>query len=141
VPQKLVLKGDATDKFILLGEDDEDDQELLTDVFSRIDKSFSLLFVKTGTEIITVLSKLNGRGLPCLMVLDYNMPEMNGAEILRELNSHPKYHEIPKVVWSTSGSIEFKKRCLELGAQDYIIKPSTSLELEKIARYMLSFCR
>ncbi len=145
MPQKVVLEGSAgvgqPTKFILLGEDDPDDQEMLTEVFSSIDKSFILLFVNNGKEVLSALEKLHDEHKPCLIVLDYNMPGLNGAEILQEIGHNEKYASIPKVVWSTSGSEKFKMMCLELGAVDYVIKPSNHQDLEKIARYMLSVCQ
>ena len=136
----MTLEGDLPQKFILLGEDDPDDQELLTEVFASIDNSFILFFVNNGREVISALEKLKDGHLPCLIVLDYNMPGMNGADILRELSENSRYHEIPRIVWSTSGSERFRNDCLQLGAKDYVIKPSNNSELEKIARYMLSHC-
>ena len=140
VPQKLELEGSLPRKFILICEDDEDDQEMLKDVFSSIDNSFILFFVSNGKEVLSALGKLNDDQLPCLIVLDYNMPGMTGAEILRELGSNDKYENIPRIVWSTSGSAHFRETCLKLGAKEYLIKPSSHNELEKIARYMLSVC-
>lgn len=140
MPQKLELEGELPTRFILLGEDDEDDREMLKDIFTSLDKSLVLFFVNTGKELISALHKL-GHQLPCLLVLDYNMPELNGADILKEIGSDPRYKDIPKVVWSTSGSDKFKNTCLELGAVDYIIKPSTTGELENIAILMLSYCK
>lgn len=140
VPQKVVLEGDLPQKFILLGEDDPDDQELLKEVFAAIDNSFILLFVNNGQEVLSALEKLKDDQLPCLIVLDYNMPGMNGEEILREIGKNNRYDKIPRIVWSTSGSEKFKQNCLSHGAHDYVIKPSSYTELEKIARYMLSQC-
>ena len=114
MPQKLVLEGDSEAKFILLGEDDPDDQEMLTEVFSVIDKSFILFFVNNGSEVLSALHKLKDQQLPCLIVLDYNMPGLNGAEILKEIGSNPRYQKIPKIVWSTSSSEQFKKTCITL---------------------------
>jgi CheY-like chemotaxis protein len=140
VPQKVEIAGSLPSKFILLGEDDPDDQEMLTDVFSSIDNSFILLFVNNGKEVVSALEKLKDEQMPCLIVLDYNMPGMNGAEILKEIGSNPRYKDVPKIMWSTSGSEKFKKTCLELGAADYVIKPSNNEDLKKIANYMLSLC-
>ena len=78
--------------------------------------------------------------MPCLIVLDYNMPGLNGADILKELGTNERYKHIPKIVWSTSASEKFRNLCLELGAVDYVIKPNNMHDLEKIARYMLSLC-
>ncbi len=140
MPQKITLEGTLPSKFILLGEDDPDDQEMLTDVFSSIDKSFILFFVNSGKEVISALEKLGHDHMPCLIVLDYNMPGLNGADILKEIGGNDRYKDIPKIVWSTSTSEKFKNICLELGAADYVIKPSNHMDLEKIARYMLSLC-
>ena len=140
MPQKVITSEDPPSRFILLGEDDADDQEMLKEVFSSIDDSFVLFFVNNGKEILSALEKLKADQMPCLIVLDYNMPGLNGADILRELSSNERYKNIPKVVWSTSGSEKFRSVCLELGAQDYVIKPTNITDLEKIARYMLSLC-
>ena len=140
MPQKIVIEGEKPSKFILLGEDDPDDQDLLKDVFSAIDNSFILLFVDNGKEVLSALHKLREDQMPCLIVLDYNMPGLTGAEILNELKNHSAYSDIPKIIWSTSGSEKFKKICLDLGAADYVIKPNNSKDLERIARYMLSLC-
>jgi CheY-like chemotaxis protein len=140
VPQKVITSQDLPSRFILLGEDDADDQEMLKEVFASIDVSFILFFVNNGSEIISVLKKLRDDQMPCLIVLDYNMPGLNGADILRELSTNERCKNIPKVVWSTSGSEKFRALCLELGAVDYVIKPNNVRELEKIARYMLSLC-
>jgi CheY-like chemotaxis protein len=140
VPQKIVINEDLPSKFILIGEDDTDDQEMLKEVFSSIDRSFILFFVNNGSEILSALGKLRDDQMPCLIVLDYNMPGLNGADILKELGTNERYKHIPRIVWSTSASEKFRKLCLELGAADYVIKPNNVPELEKIARYMLSVC-
>jgi CheY-like chemotaxis protein len=139
VPQKVITSTETPSKFILLGEDDADDQEMLTEVFTSIDTAFILFFVNNGNEIISALEKLKDQ-IPCLIVLDYNMPGLNAADILRELSTNEQYKNIPKVVWSTATSEKFRSLCLELGALDYVIKPNNIKDLEKIARYMLSLC-
>ena len=78
--------------------------------------------------------------LPCLLVLDYNMPELNGAEILLELKKDRRYDSIPKVIWSTSGSDTYKSICLALGAKDYIMKPSNVKDFEDTVRHIVSYC-
>jgi CheY-like chemotaxis protein len=140
VPQKVNTSRDLPSKFILLGEDDADDQEMLKEVFTSIDISFVLFFVNNGKEVLSALEKLKDDQMPCLIVLDYNMPGLNGADILRELGTNERYKNIPKVVWSTAESERFKKICLELGAADYVIKPNNVIGLEEVARYMLSLC-
>jgi len=140
VPQKVITSTETPSRFILLGEDDADDQDMLKEVFTSIDTAFVLFFVNNGGEIISALEKLKDDQMPCLIVLDYNMPGLNAADILRELSTNKRYKNIPKVVWSTAGSEKFRSLCLELGALDYVIKPNNITDLERIARYMLSLC-
>lgn len=140
MPQKVITSHDLPSRFILLGEDDADDQEMLKEVFASIDDAFVLFFVNNGKEILSALEKLKNDQMPCLIVLDYNMPGLNGADILRELSINERYKNIPKVIWSTSSSEKFKNLCLELGAVDYVIKPNNIKDLEEVARYMLSLC-
>jgi CheY-like chemotaxis protein len=127
-------------KFILCGEDDIDDEDLLKEIFSSVDESFSLFFVNNGRKLVSSLDQLPDDSLPCLLVLDYNMPELNGAEILKELKGKSRYDPIPKIIWSTSGAETYKQLCLTLGASDYVIKPSNVKDLLQIVRYMISYC-
>ncbi len=131
----------AGTQHILIGEDDKDDQDLLREVFMDIDQGYALTFVNNGTEVLAVLENTADDKLPCLIILDYNMPGMNGADILKEVGPNTRYGGIPKIVWSTSGADKYQKICRDRGAVDYVIKPSNIQELEKIARYMLSVCK
>ena len=127
-------------KFILLGEDDIDDQELLKELFFSIDPSFSLTFINNGKKLVDYLNSLPNDLLPWLIILDYNMPELDGAGILKELRNSTRYAGIPKIIWSTSQTESYRRRCLELGADDYIIKPSKVSDLVDAIKYMLSIC-
>jgi CheY-like chemotaxis protein len=131
---------ELTSNFIMFGEDDLDEEDFLKEVFFSLDSSCSLLFVDNGRKLIADLQKRTDNQLPRLLVLDYNMPELNGAEILKVLKQNSRYDNIPKIVWSTSGSEIYKRLCFESGANDYVIKPSNIKELENIARHLLSFC-
>ena len=136
----LNIPEDLLSKFILFGEDDKDDEDFLKEVFSDIDNSFFLHFVNNGSKLVSFLNQVPADRLPRLLVLDYNMPELNGAEILRILQQHDRYNSLPKIIWSTSGSEIYKKKCLELGADEYIIKPSNLNDLKTIVHHMLSVC-
>ena len=125
---------------IMFGEDDIDDIDFLKETFFAVDNSFHLLFIDKGRKLIETLEGLTNEELPCLLVLDYNMPELNGAEILNQLKQDQRYTSIPKIIWSTSGSDTYKNKCLELGAVDYVIKPDNVKDYIKTARYMLTFC-
>ncbi len=127
-------------KFILLGEDDIDDEDLLREIIGGIDASYYLLFINNGRKLLEMLDEMPDNHLPCLIVLDYNMPELNGAEILTEIKHVSRYARVPKVIWSTSNSETFRRSCLEAGANEYLIKPSNVNDLVNAVRHMLSLC-
>jgi len=139
-PKITIETNQPKSNFILIGEDDIDDQEFLTEAFLSVDKSFALKFLNNGKELINYMNALPDIHLPCLVVMDYNMPEINGAEILRELKKTRRFSSIPKIIWSTSNSEMYRNICLDLGANDYVIKPSNVKEMEAVVRYMLSLC-
>src|SRR5262245_52985629 len=103
-----------------------------------LDDSFSFLFASNAAQVLSELHNCEDSGLPCLMILDYNMPDSNAAEILEALKKEGRYEAIPKIIWSTSRSDTFRNRCLELGATDYLVKPSNVSEMLGICKYMLS---
>lgn len=127
-------------RFILVGEDDIDDEEFMTEAFKSVDPSVYLVFINNGRQVVKYLEELGGHHLPCLILIDYNMPELNGAEVLKELQSNARFKQVPKIIWSTSASDTYKQMCIEAGADDYIIKPSNVKDLTEIVRHLISLC-
>jgi hypothetical protein len=74
------------DTFIFLAEDDIDDQELLVEAFAQLDKTISVKALNNGKKALSFLENLLPEQNPCLIVLDYNLSELSGAEIPERLN-------------------------------------------------------
>jgi two-component system chemotaxis response regulator CheY len=66
-----------------------------------------------------------------LIVTDINMPDINGLELISFIRANPNYRRIPVVIISTENSAEDRKRGLELGASDYLVKPFGAEELRR----------
>ena len=126
---------------IFLAEDDIDDQEFLKDAFLTIDPAIKLISFSSGLKFINRLFETEDQHLPCLIILDYNIPEINGAEILGQLKAQDRFVNIPKVVWSTSDSQLYRENCLACGAKAYLVKPSSINGIAEIAKEMLGFCK
>jgi CheY-like chemotaxis protein len=122
---------------VFLAEDDPDDQELLQEAFLKIDPAIRLHSFSTGKKFIDTLDSFDAN--PALIILDYNIPEMNGAEVLKHISKNEQYDSIIKIVWSTSNSPFYENSCLALGASAYFVKPSTLSGLSQLARTMLSY--
>ncbi|WP_315815152.1 response regulator [Paraflavitalea speifideaquila] len=122
-----------TEKTILLVDDDSEDQFLMQEAFSDNGIGDSLLFADNGESAIELLQQLPTQQLPSLIVMDLNMPRMNGRETLSFLKQHPRFHTIPVIIFSTSVNDLERTRCKEIGAAAYITKPTTFTECQQIA--------
>lgn len=128
---------DSKPKLILLADDDQEDLELLSEVLLQLEDCARLHTVPNGHMVIDYLSKTADEDLPSLIVLDYNMPNMNGAEVLDVLRNNPRFARIPKVVWSTSNNSHYMNECMQKGATAYLVKPATHKNLQEQAAQML----
>jgi CheY-like chemotaxis protein len=126
---------------ILAADDDLEDLELIEDAFSSLEPDIALHKVTNGRAVIDYLSNRPDSDLPCLIILDYNMPELNGSQVLAKIGKEKRYADIPKLVLSTSSAPIHMHECMINGAAEYYVKPNSLKELETLAKKMLSFCK
>jgi CheY-like chemotaxis protein len=124
--------------FILLAEDDEDDQELIAIAFSKVTSEHVFEIASNGQELLERLQKHSN--LPCLIILDLNMPVLNGIQTLMALNTIPKFKNVPKVILTTSDNNENKMKSFSNGAVDYFVKPARMTDFISTAQKMLTYC-
>ena len=116
---------------ILYVEDDQDDFLLLQKAFHDVDQSVELVNVVNGYEIIKFLRDADNE-LPFLIVMDINMPVMDGKETLELLRRDDKFKYIPVIFFSTSVS-PIDKKIIETTGTELITKPSLYEEWLAIA--------
>ena len=112
---------------ILIADDDIDDQMLLRDGFIEANIPASFGFASDGEELLEMLRKpgaVHKKGVD-LVILDLNMPRMDGLEALDSLRSDPELEETAVIVLSTSDNPQDSRRCIQLGALDYLGKPNS----------------
>ena len=108
---------------------------LIQEAFSEIGAPDAVHFEANGEEALAYLEN-HPSALPCLIILDLNMPRMNGTQTLRFLKSDERYKDITVIIYSTSVNPLEREACLELGAHSYVIKPTLYQEsLETVARF------
>ena len=122
---------------ILLAEDDIDDQELLAEAFREINPEIILVAFTSGRRFLNYTQELEASEIPDLIILDYNIPEINGAELLQHLDEDTRFHSVAKLVWSTSNSPQYEISCKALGAKAYLVKPSDVSGLITLAKKMI----
>ncbi|GAA4372600.1 response regulator [Hymenobacter koreensis] len=112
---------------VLLVEDDFFDTMTVQKSFEKFNIPHKLHTAFNGLEALDLLLGTNGteaiRPLPEVILLDLNMPKMNGHEFLAELRTHEELRDIPVFVTTTSEMDEDQISTRELGVQGYIVKP------------------
>lgn len=127
---------------ILVAEDDADDRMLLKEAFDENRLSNDLRFVEDGEELISYLrregrfAKPGEAPYPGLILLDLNMPKMDGREALRMIKADPLLQRIPIVVLTTSKAEEDVVRTYDLGVSSFITKPVTFEGLLNVVRVL-----
>lgn len=126
---------------ILCIDDDPDDVALLRDALKSIDPHCVLLTAGNGALGLQQLGVLQEAGtLPCLIVLDINMPVMDGRQTFLALRKEQAFDAVPVVIFTTSNNVMDKaffagKNC------EYLTKPLNYDSLVEMARRFLTLCR
>ena len=127
-------------RHVLIAEDDPDDRALIGDAL--IDAGIhATSYVKDGQELLDYLDRAYGSGnlagfttKPSLILIDLNMPRVDGLAAIRQIRSDPRFRGVPLVVLSTSNAPAEIRRAYEDGASSYIVKPSNYEALVDIMR-------
>ncbi len=110
---------------ILICDDDEDDLYLVKSVFNDTKFGNQTVYLKNGVELLDYLQNNKDETSVGLVLLDLNMPKMDGRETLKMIKSNPEFRRIPVIILTTSNSPQDIHQCYELGANCFITKPSS----------------
>ncbi|MFZ2196899.1 MAG: response regulator [Thermodesulfovibrionales bacterium] len=115
-----------------------DDSQLIHSMYRLVlnrYKSCKIVDAMNGLEALDVLSKENDFNL---ILLDINMPVMNGLQFMEKIKNENIYKQIPIIVISTEGKEEDTLRALQLGAAGYVVKPFKPHMLYELIEKILS---
>lgn len=124
---------------LLYAEDDMDDFESLEDAVGQLTDKFQLVHARNGTEVISLLQNELSENLPCLIILDLNMPVMDGKETLLWLKKQEVYKDIPVMIFTTSSREEDVRLCQTYQCT-FFRKPTLYRDLLHVAQTMLDKC-
>ena len=117
---------------VLVAEDIQINQEIIVDLLGQCE--LSPVVVENGVQ---VLEALNHQNFDCIL-MDCDMPEMDGFEATREIRKNPRWARLPIIALTASATTEDRKRCLEAGMSDHIAKPiDVDLLFQSLAKWML----
>ena len=92
-------------KFVLCVDDDQDDRLVISEAIRDIDPSLEVIEAKNGIEAYQLLQNAKSTSkFPCLVILDINMPMMDGKETLRQIKSDDTLRSLPIVFFTTSAN-------------------------------------
>lgn len=132
---------EAAKKYIIYAEDDTDDREMLKEMMGKISDDIDVVSVHDGYGVLGFLSSLQpSDNLPCFILLDINMPGMDGYSTIKALKAHPIYQDITVIMFSTANHPREIEKSLQLGAAKFITKPFSVQEIEVITHEFVKFC-
>ncbi len=126
------------EKFFWIADDDADDRMIIKEAFEENDFDQTLTFFEDGEMVLTKFKeRLENRHYPSLLILDLNMPKVNGVELLSRIKKDDKTKHIPIVILSTSKSNVDREKVLNLGADDFITKPFSFNHMIQITKELI----
>lgn len=126
-------------RYIIFADDDADDMELITGFFKQYNRDVTVLEFKDGKEVLKFLDDFAINSMPLLIVLDINMPLLNGRDTLVAIRKNPGYRYIPVVIYTTSNNASDEDFCRQLGAS-WVSKSSAIDGVKQVAKVLAEFC-
>lgn len=125
---------------VLCVDDDADDRELVCFTIGEIDSTLKVEHAADGVAALSYLEKAKAEdALPCLVILDINMPKMDGKQTLAEIKKDGELSELPVVVFSTSSNPADKMYCERYGVE-LVTKPSNMRNMQYEVKRLLQPC-
>ena len=124
---------------VLYADDDPDDQEFVQEAFSAYQNTIDLILFNNGAELLSYIGNDFPYTLPCLVILDINMPYLNGKETLKKIREKKDWENVAVVLFSTStlpADNEFAKR---YGAY-FITKPLHAIQIHQLMDQFIEHC-
>lgn len=134
------LRNSKGEIFILVADDDADDHEFLKSAFAYNSFSGGLSFVTDGVQLLDYLKNLSSSAteeLPQLILLDLNMPLLNGFQALEAIKEDPALSDIPVAILTSSSRPEDEAMCYSLGCDNFYRKPLSVAEYHSLAERII----
>jgi CheY-like chemotaxis protein len=130
----------APRNIVVYADDDPDDIELVEEAFRQFTNNVELLTFQNGSQALAYLKILSEEDpTPCLIILDINMPVLNGKETLVRLRQMEKYDGVPVVLFTTS-SMPLDKAFAQRYNAGFVTKPLGFEQMEIITKRFINHC-
>ncbi len=131
-----------TNRIVLIADDDPDDCYLAQEAWECRGLAHELRFVHDGQELIDYLTHAGAytnpttAPRPSLVLLDLNMPRMDGREALRRIKVDESLRSVPVVVMTTSSAMADVSKAYDLGVNSYVTKPASFEDLVDLLEHL-----
>jgi FixJ family two-component response regulator len=125
---------------LVVADDDCDDTDMLTEVLKEINADYLIWCFSEPNKAYKFLDALSDEEVPCLIIIDFNIPPENGLVMLKKLSGLSRFSSIPKIIYSGYLSPAQKEACMKAGAKDCLQKSVTQMDIRKDIVKMLSYC-
>ncbi len=119
---------------ILVADDDLEDLGFITEACNNIAPHIIIKVGRNGKDVFDLLNKMSDYELPCLIILDFNMPLLNGLQVLKKLKLTDRYKSICTVIYSTGVNPVNISEILKSGAYGFFEKSNTVKKIESDLR-------
>jgi CheY-like chemotaxis protein len=126
-------------RIVLCVDDDPDDRELIRNAIFKVDPSYTVTHATNGKEALQYLSRATENELPCLVILDINMPVMDGKQAVVEIKKIKRLEQVPIVVFTTSSHPSDLFFCKQYGVE-LVTKPANFKQITLEAQRLLQHC-
>lgn len=129
---------------MLLVEDNQNDVELMLTVLEDSNLAGKVVVACDGVEALDYLFRrgkfaTRSEGIPTVVLLDINMPKINGLEVLRQIRADPQLQWLPVVMLTSSRIEQYITNSYEFGANAYVVKPVDFEEYVKVVKEIGNF--
>jgi CheY-like chemotaxis protein len=135
-----MTKSFSPKSLVLYADDDTDDIELVCEAFREYSSRIDVLTFPDGQALLHYIRQLNPfEPLPCLIILDINMPRLNGKETLRKLRQLDGFADVPVVLFSTS-TLPADAGFARTHNAGFVTKPLHTEQIHQLVDQMIQHC-
>jgi CheY-like chemotaxis protein len=129
-----------TENIVVYVDDDPDDLDLVREGFNKYSRQVTVVCFESGSEALSYFSANAHKAIPCLIILDINMPILSGKELLVQVRQLKNMETVPIVLFSTSSMPDDKKFAKQYGAT-VITKPLSVQQMQSVTNLFIDHCK
>ena len=135
-----MTKSSLPKNIVFYADDDNDDLELVQDAFARYSTNVEVITARDGSQALSYLQNLDGaEPKPCLIILDVNMPMVNGKDVLKQIRNMEEFESVPVILFTTSSMPQDRSFAEKYNA-GFVTKPLDVSQMEVITELFIDHC-